>query len=81
MMKLNNLCQQFASPLAFSQAADASTTAPSSLPLIHDAVTELARLHWPFFPGVRAVITAAAQRAALHDSIRQLFVRMDALLQ
>jgi hypothetical protein len=44
--------QNFLPHLAILQAADASTTAPSSLPLIHDAVTELARLHWPFFPGV-----------------------------
>ena len=34
-----------------SQAADSSTAVVSSLPLIHDAITELARLHWPFFPG------------------------------
>jgi hypothetical protein len=82
-----------------AQAADTSSAVPSSLPLIHDAITELARLHWPFFPGVilppppppsppiatsspsplhfaadasqvRAVVTAAAQRPTLHDSVR-----------
>ena len=42
-----------------SQAADSSTAAVSSLPLIHDAITELARLHWPFFPGVSMLLNAS----------------------
>lgn len=40
------------------QAADSSTVSASALPLIHDAITELARQHWPFFPGVSFTMIA-----------------------